>query len=38
MPDIDGLMQEWPTQFEELLKEVCQEQATSFHRLEIFFS
>lgn len=21
MPDIDGLMQEWPTQFEELLKE-----------------
>jgi hypothetical protein len=22
MPDIDSLMQEWPTQFEELLKEV----------------
>ena len=22
MPDIDGLMQEWPTQFEELLREV----------------
>ena len=22
MPDVDSLMQEWPTQFEELLKEV----------------
>lgn len=22
MPDIDGLMQEWPTQFEDLLREV----------------
>jgi hypothetical protein len=22
MPDVDNLMQEWPTQFEELLKEV----------------
>lgn len=22
MPDIDNLMQEWPAQFEELLKEV----------------
>ncbi len=22
MPDVDSLMQEWPTQFEELVKEV----------------
>ena len=23
MPDIDTLMQEWPPEFEDLLKEVC---------------
>ena len=23
MPDVDALMEEWPPEFEELLKEVC---------------